>query len=169
MRKFTLWLITGFVVLAYPLFIKFLNHEREEDRFIPPQNSNNNQITPTLSPTPALDSGSVGPTANQSPTPTKPISLGKYKDGEYTGSSADAFYGYIQVKVTVVQGKISKVDFLQYPNDRGHSIMINQYAMPILSQEAISAQSANVDVVSGATDTSVAFKQSLSSALNQAI
>lgn len=166
MKKLILWIATGFVVISYPLFIKFLNHEREEEAFVPPAPANNNQISPTVTPSETLaPSASV----NQSPTPTKTVSLGKYKDGAYTGSSADAFYGYIQVKVTVSQGKITKVDFLQYPNDRGHSILINQYAMPILEQEAISAQSANVDTVSGATDTSIAFKQSLSSALNQAI
>ena len=91
-----------------------------------------------------------------------------YKDGTYTGSSADAFYGTIQVQATIQNGKIADVQFLQYPNDRSESIQINQQAMPMLKQEAIQAQSANVDIVSGATDSSQAFMQSLASALSQA-
>jgi uncharacterized protein with FMN-binding domain len=93
---------------------------------------------------------------------------GQYKDGIYTGSSANAFYGNVQVKVTVAGGKIADVAFLSYPNDRRQSQEINSYAMPQLKQEALAAQSAQVDGVSGATDTSDAFVQSLSSALASA-
>lgn len=95
-------------------------------------------------------------------------STGQYKDGTYTGTAADAIYGYIQVKITVTTGKISDLIFLQYPNDRRDSIQINNYAMPILKQQAIAAQSSSVDGVSGATDSSQAFVQSLTAAINQA-
>ncbi|MDR3559364.1 MAG: FMN-binding protein [Candidatus Pacebacteria bacterium] len=91
-----------------------------------------------------------------------------YRDGQYTGQPADAYYGNIQVKAIVSNGKISDVQFLDYPQDRNHSIQINQVAMPILKQEAIQSQSAQVQIVSGATDTSQAFQQSLDSALTQA-
>jgi len=91
-----------------------------------------------------------------------------YKDGSYTGSVADAQWGYIQVKAIISNGKITDVQFLQYPNERNRSIMINNYADPQLTSEAIAAQSANVDIVTGATDTSQAFIQSLSDALSQA-
>ncbi|HVA96027.1 MAG TPA: FMN-binding protein [Candidatus Acidoferrales bacterium] len=91
-----------------------------------------------------------------------------YKDGSYPGSAADAFYGTIQVRATVLNGKITDVQFLQYPNDSSHSVEVNQSAMPVLKQEAIQAQSANVDIVSGATQTSQAFKESLAAALSQA-
>jgi len=72
------------------------------------------------------------------------------------------------VQVVIKNGKITGVQFLQYPNERNRSIEINNYADPILVNEAIQAQSANVDIVSGATDTSNAFIQSLSNALSQA-
>jgi uncharacterized protein with FMN-binding domain len=101
-------------------------------------------------------------------TPATPQSQGLYKDGVYTGGVADAFYGNIQVQVVVQGGKITDVVFLQYPNDRGRSIAINTQAMPYLKQEAIAAQRANVDIVSGATATSQAFITSLGSALSQA-
>lgn len=91
-----------------------------------------------------------------------------YKDGTYTGNAADAYYGNIQVQATIQNGKITDVQFLQYPNDRGESIQINQQAMPLLKQEAITAQKAQVDVVSGATDSSQAFVESLQSALDKA-
>lgn len=84
------------------------------------------------------------------------------------GSVADAQWGYIQVKAIIQSGKITDVQFLQYPNERNRSVMINSYADPQLTSEAVQAQSANVDIVTGATDTSEAFIQSLSDALSQA-
>ncbi|HUX35567.1 MAG TPA: FMN-binding protein [Candidatus Paceibacterota bacterium] len=94
--------------------------------------------------------------------------MGQYKNGSYTGNAADAYYGYVQVEAVISGGKISDVQFLQHPSDRGTSIEINNYAMPILTQEAIQAQNSNVDIVSGATETSLAFRDSLASALAQA-
>lgn len=91
-----------------------------------------------------------------------------YKDGQYTGNVADAYYGNIQVQATIQGGKISDVVFLDYPQDRRNSVRINTEAMPLLKSEAIQAQSAQVDIVSGATATSDAFRQSLASALAQA-
>jgi len=93
---------------------------------------------------------------------------GTYKDGTYTGSVADAYYGNVEVQATIQGGKLTNVTFLQHPDGAGHSIIINAYAMPLLSSEAIQAQNANVNVISGATATSQAFIQSLSSALSSA-
>ncbi len=121
----------------------------------PPNSNNNNSSTPP----------------SQSNTPSgssTPPSSGQYKDGTYTGSVEDAYYGNVQVQVTISGGQISDVQFLQYPNDRSTSRIINGQAMPYLKQEAIQAQSANVAGVSGATDTSQAFVASLINALNQA-
>lgn len=100
--------------------------------------------------------------------PTSNITSVNYKDGEYSGSVADAYYGNIQVKAIIKNGKITDIQFLDYPQDRRTSISINTSAMPILKSEAIAAQSAKVDIVTGATDTSRAFQESLTSALNQA-
>lgn len=91
-----------------------------------------------------------------------------YKDGTYTGSVDDAQWGYVQVQTVVQNGKIASVKFLQYPNDRERSVYINSIADPELISEAIQAQSAQVDIISGATDSSMAFMQSLSDALSQA-
>lgn len=91
-----------------------------------------------------------------------------YKDGTYTGSVADAQWGDVQVQIVIQDGKITNVTFLQYPNERDRSERINEEADPQLVTEAIQAQSANVDIVTGATDTSEAFIQSLTDALAQA-
>lgn len=115
-------------------------------------------------PTTANNSG-AGTNSGSMPSTTASTN---YKDGNYTGSVADAFYGNIQVAVTIQSGKITDVKFLQYPNDRQNSLLINQQAMPLLKQETIQAQSAHIDGVTGATDTSQAFVQSLASALSQA-
>lgn len=108
------------------------------------------------------------PTAGNSAGSGSAVTTSQYKDGSYTGDSANAYYGYIQVKVTIAGSKITDVAFLQYPDDRNTSRAINSQAMPYLKQEAIQAQSSNVDGVSGATDTSQAFVESLTSALQKA-
>lgn len=101
-------------------------------------------------------------------TPTSKKQSGQYTDGSYTGSSADAYYGAVQIEAIVRNGQLADVKFLQYPNSHSTSVFINQQAMPYLIQEAIQAQNANIDGVSGATFTSQAFVQSLASALAQA-
>jgi uncharacterized protein with FMN-binding domain len=120
---------------------------------------------PTATPVPAAPQAAVAPT--QAPAPTA-AAKGAYKDGEYTGDAADAYFGTVQVKAIIQNGKLADVQFLDYPNDRRTSIRINSVAVPDLTTEAIQAQSAKVDVVSGATLTSEAFVQSLQSALSAA-
>jgi uncharacterized protein with FMN-binding domain len=106
------------------------------------------------------------PLPGNTPTPKK--SAGQYADGSYTGNAIDAYYGIVQVKAVIQNGRLADVQFLQYPNDRSTSVEISSQAMPLLTQEAIQAQSAKVDGVSGATQTSLAFAQSLGSALVKA-
>ena len=104
------------------------------------------------------------------PTPTvkAPLAAGQYRDGTYTGVEVDAFYGLVKVQTTIQNGKIVDVKFLEFPQDRRTSQRINSYAVPYLQKEAIQAQNAQVNFISGATLTSQAFTVSLQSALNQA-
>ncbi len=88
-----------------------------------------------------------------------------YKDGSYTGDSVDAYYGNVQVEAVIKNGLITDIQFLDYPKDRSTSLRISNMAMPVLQTETIRAQSANVNIVSGATQTSEGFIRSLSSAL----
>ncbi|TGS13851.1 FMN-binding protein [Mesorhizobium sp. M2E.F.Ca.ET.209.01.1.1] len=91
-----------------------------------------------------------------------------YADGVYTGPAADAYYGIIQIQALVQGGRLTALKVLKYPNDRRTSVSINRQALPMLRDEAISAQSADVDIISGATLTSKAFIQSLGGALKKA-
>jgi uncharacterized protein with FMN-binding domain len=117
----------------------------------------------------APSSAPVAPAAGQTaigPAPSTPGS--GYKDGTYIGPVVDVNWGNVQVQATVQNGKIGNVQFVQYPSDRRTSQRINAYADPVLQQEAVQAQSAKVDIVTGATLTSQGFQQSLQAALTQA-
>jgi len=84
-----------------------------------------------------------------------------------TGSMISTRYGPVQVQVTVSNGKVTAINAVALPSG-GRSGMISQYAAPILSGEALAAQSARIDLVSGATYTSLGYEKSLQAALNQA-
>ncbi|WAL74240.1 FMN-binding protein [Kitasatospora sp. YST-16] len=84
-----------------------------------------------------------------------------------TGSAVNTRYGPVQVKVTMAGGRISKIDVVQYPTRDRRDQEINSSAIPQLNQEALAAQSADIDVVSGATYTSDGYTRSLQSALDQ--
>ena len=99
---------------------------------------------------------------------TQTLSSSLYRDGIYTGSVEDAYYGNVQVKVTISGGLIVDVVFLDYPKDRDNSIKINTRAMPLLKTETIKSQSAKIDTITGATQTSKGFVRSLTNALDQA-
>jgi uncharacterized protein with FMN-binding domain len=91
-------------------------------------------------------------------------------NGSYTanGSVISTPFGPIQVRLRATGTRITEVTILQVPNDRGRSTEINNYATPLLHKEVLQAQSADVDVVSGATYTSYAYAQSLQAALDAA-
>ncbi|MDX3586594.1 FMN-binding protein, partial [Streptomyces europaeiscabiei] len=84
-----------------------------------------------------------------------------------TGSAIKTDYGPVQVRVTVTDGKITGAEALQQPTG-GRSTQISGTAIPQLNKNAVSAGSADIDAVSGATYTSGGYKQSLQSALDQA-
>lgn len=135
----------------------------------PPATEGAVAIAPTAPPAIPTAPPTEVPSAVPTPAPTTAAQpLGQYKDGNYTGAEVDAYYGLVRVQATIKQGVLADVQFLEYPNDRRTSIRINNIAMPYLQQEAIQAQSANVDIISGATLTSQAFAESLQVALNSA-
>lgn len=85
------------------------------------------------------------------------------KDGTYTGKSTSTEWGDVQVKITVASGKITQITVLKYPTG-GKSDEINSRSLPTYKQEALAAQSANINQVSGATETYKGFTGSLQSA-----
>ncbi len=147
--------LTLFVIATFAIY-SFHQHDEESAKVVAPTPSANKTATTQTTPTTTSTNASTTSSAT-------------YKDGQYTGSSADAFFGFVQVKATISGGRLVSVEFLSYPNDRPNSVEINQQAMPLLQQEAIKAQSSKVDIISGATDTSQAFIKSLSVALNSAL
>ena len=116
--------------------------------------------TPSSAATPAPVAGATStPTPSAGKTPTV--------DGTYTGSEVNTRYGSVQVQVTIAAGTITKVTPLKLTDAGRRSVSISNQASPILRSEVLSAQTANVDTVGGATYTSDAYLTSLQSALDQ--
>ncbi|MFG2363150.1 FMN-binding protein [Streptomyces mirabilis] len=112
--------------------------------------------SPSRSPAPgSSSSGSSGSTKS---TGTKTV----------TGDTVQTRWGPVQVRVTLKNGKITDVTAVSYPSDNPRDQEINSYALPQLRREALAAQSARIDSVSGATYTSDGYRQSLQSALDSA-
>lgn len=104
------------------------------------------------------------PRTTPSPSATTPSSSTK----TYTGDQVMTRWGPMQVEITVSGGKITAAQAVQYPSGNGRDAEINSYALPVLNQEVVNRQSAQIDTVSGATVTSDGYLQSLQSALDQA-
>ena len=120
--------------------------------------------TSGVSSSPASEAGpgAVVPTGNQaSRVPSGETTL--------TGQAAETSYGPVQVQLIVRHKKIIKVSILQQPDGTIHDIQIGQFAFPQLISETLSAQSARIDAVSGASYTSAGYIQSLQSALDHGL
>lgn len=117
---------------------------------------------------PSAASSSNTLSANSATSSNASSSSGSFKDGTFTGAAADTPYGTVQVAVIISGGKISDVNFLKMPNDQGHSREVTALAEPALKQNTLSAQSSDIQFVSGATDTSFGYQESLQKALDQA-
>jgi uncharacterized protein with FMN-binding domain len=113
------------------------------------------------------DTSASGATATPSASASANAASGT-ANGTVTGPVVDTQYGPVQVAVTFSNGKITDIAAVQLPSDRMRSAQISQYAEPILRQEALQAQSAQIDLVSGATYTSAGYEQSLQAVLDQA-
>ncbi|MEU0073804.1 FMN-binding protein [Streptomyces sp. NPDC006332] len=83
-----------------------------------------------------------------------------------TGDPAETIFGPVQVRISLKDGKITKAEAVTYPKANALEEQLNEFAVPQLNQEALKAQSANIDVVTGATYTSQGYAQSLQSALD---
>ena len=119
-------------------------------------------VTITSTPTPSASTTTATATATKTAAKAKVVTK-----KTVTGQVAQTKWGPVQVQLTVVSGKITAVSVLQYPTG-GRSDQINAQALPILVSETMKAQSAKIDMVSGATYTSNGYLQSLQSALDQA-
>jgi uncharacterized protein with FMN-binding domain len=119
----------------------------------------------TSSGTPRATGHSAGPPRRPTGSST-PATVQTAKT--YVGQAVQTYYGVVQVQVNATGKHIDSVQFVKLTAYDGTSQQINSYAAPILAQETVSAQSAHIDTVSGATYTSQGYLQSLQSALDQA-
>ncbi len=90
------------------------------------------------------------------------------KDGTHKGTTETTPYGNLQIAIVVSDGKISNVTFLTMPQDDKRSALISDQTSPQLKAQTITAQSAAIDGVSGATYTSDAYIGSLQAAIDAA-
>ncbi len=145
MRRITLWLVSTVAVLVLLFSYR------------------------TSTQGPAARPGAQTPAYPQTPAQTPdttntPSTVGTVVDAPV----ADARWGPVQVQVRISAGRIVDVTTLQVPHGNRTDREINNYAVPLLRQEVLTAQSANIDTVSGATVTSDGYRQSLQAALDTA-
>lgn len=84
------------------------------------------------------------------------------------GSAETTPYGPVQVRITVRGGKVTEIAAVQVPQNDPHSAQISTEVEPLLREQALTAQSASIDGVSGATYTSDGYRASLAAALAEA-
>src|SRR5882757_808519 len=123
-------------------------------------------VTTATSTLPSAGAPESPPASGSSSSPS--AAGGSASTRSFTGQAITTQYGVVQVKVTVAGSKITNVSFVQLTAFDQRSQEINQQAAPTLLQQTLSAQSAKIDGVSGATFTSDGYEQSLQGALNQA-
>ena len=109
-------------------------------------------------------SSSPAPASSANPASTASASTAK----TVTGTVAQTMYGPVEVRITVRNGKVTRAEAVEYPDQDPRDAQINSYAIPALNSEAVSAGSAQIDTVSGATYTSNGYISSLQSALDKA-
>ncbi len=134
--------------------------------------STNSPGTPAAASAPAATaptSGSSSAAPSSSPTPSA-SSIGSTSDATRTttGPVVQTRWGPVQVELTTQGRKLTDVQVVQYPNGNSKDAEINDYALPVLVKDTLAAQSANIDMVSGATVTSTGYLQSLQAALDDA-
>ena len=116
----------------------------------------------------AAETATATATATKSATPTAAATTASSKgvNGTFTGPAVFVNYGTVQVKITVTNGKITDAVAVQAPS--GRNDRWTNMAVPILKQQTLAAQSANIQGASGASYTSYGWYTSLQGALAQA-
>lgn len=128
-----------------------------------PLASNDNAASNNTVSSPADNSSSASSAVSSSTNKQR-----NYKDGEYVGKSTATAWGNVQLKIKIANNRLTQITVLKYPNTHSHSVELNRQVLPIYRQEAVKSQSANIQQVSGATETWKGFTDSLQSALIQA-
>jgi uncharacterized protein with FMN-binding domain len=155
MKRIIVWVASTFAAL-----VLLFSYHTSTSSVVSTASTQEDTTTGTSSSSASSSGGGTDPTSSGS-------TVASSTSTTYTGSAIQTRYGPVQVQITVVNGKITDVSVLQYPSSDAKDAQINNRAIPILIQETISAQSASIDSVSGATFTSMGYESSLQSALDQ--
>ena len=117
---------------------------------------------------PQLGNSDLGLTssAGSSPATPTPAPTIKSSSGTFTGPAIDVSYGMVQVEIKISNGKIIDARALQSPT--GRSVRYSSYAIPVLTQQTLAAQSTNIQGASGASYTTYGWRKSLQGAMAKA-
>lgn len=154
MRRIVIWLASTITIVV----LLFGYHT----------STNKTSSAATVSSTSSPTTSASSPSSSSSSSSSGSSGSDSSKVTTYTGSVAQTRWGPVQVKITVQSGKITKITVLQQPDGNHKDAEINSYALPILIDETVQDQSADIDMVSGATVTSQGYVQSLQAALDEA-
>jgi uncharacterized protein with FMN-binding domain len=154
MRRIVIWLASTITILVLLFGYHTSTNKTSSASGVSSSPTTSSGSKPSSSPSGTTSSGSDGGSSSKITT--------------YTGPVAQTRWGPVQVKITVQGGKLTKVTILQQPSGNSRDAEINSRALPILISESLSAQNANIDMVSGATVTSEGYVQSLQAALDEA-
>ena len=175
MRRIALWLASTVAVLmllagyhtsfAGPLAVTSTTSVYSAGVLAEPTTSGS---SPAAAPGGGTGNGSTGTDGSGRASSGATTGGGTASSTTVTGDTAQTRWGPVQVEVSVAGSEITGVSVLQYPDDNPQDVQISSYALPILVDATMTAQGADIDMVSGATYTSVGYQQSLQSALDRA-
>jgi uncharacterized protein with FMN-binding domain len=160
-------------VAGLVLLLGFKTHSAKQSVQPPVATSSNPPAPLTSTPQTSTPQTSAPSSANPAASPAsatsaKPAPTAKGQTRTVTGTSVRTRYGDVEVQVVFTGSQITDVVPVRLPDSNDIDQEIDQQAVPILIQETLSAQSANIQAVSGATYTSDGYIQSLQSALDKA-
>ncbi|MEI2827295.1 MAG: FMN-binding protein [Dermatophilaceae bacterium] len=167
MRRIVIWALSTLTVLVLLFSYRTSTSSivgASDQVVAPTRAASGGQAAPKTPPVPATPGAARVPGQPATPATPAPPAGGS----TFVGAAVGTRYGNVQVQITVADGRITSATVLQVPNRDRKDVMINSRAVPILNQAVVAAQSADIDMVSGATVTSMAYVQSLQSALDQA-
>ena len=176
MRRITLWALSTLTTLVLLFSYHTSTSSRSAAAAAPviaqanAPSSTPQVTTPTGTPTTSSGSSTSSGSGSSTSTPSASSSSSSSSTAAktYDGDAVSTRFGNVQVQITVASGKITAAQVLQVPWNDNRDQEINSYAVPVLNGEVVQTQSANIDMVSGATYTSDGYIQSLQAAIDQA-
>ena len=176
MRRITLWALSTLTTLVLLFSYHTSTSSRSAAAAAPviaqanAPSSTPQVTTPTGTPTTSSGSSTSSGSGSSTSTPSASSSSSSSSTAAktYAGDAVSTRFGNVQVQITVASGTITAAQVLQVPWNDNRDQEINSYAVPVLNGEVVQTQSANIDMVSGATYTSDGYIQSLQSAIDQA-